>query len=146
MNRSAVLLLAITLLLGASACAGSDSSAGSVSTRGQWCDLAREVDEQFELADSGEQDFEASQATYASLVADIERLEGGLEHVDDEARGAVGASLAGAREIAALIADAEDAEAAGAAAEAHFAELEEPAGAEEAAAWILDNCDVDIDG
>ena len=148
--RTSTIPFAALLALGALAPACGDDAAeppGALTTREQFCGLVQQVDTQFTQADAGGiGDFEATRTVYASLVADIERLEGSLDQVDAEARDAVGASLAGARGIAAVIAEADDEEAAAAAAEAFFADAEEPEDAELAATWIADNCDVDIDG
>jgi hypothetical protein len=135
-------LLALAVV--APACGDDDGGArDAISTRGRFCDVVREVDERFTLADAGEAgDFEATQAVYAAIVDDIERLERSLDQVDAEARDAVADALAGAKAIAEAIADGADEEAAAAAAEDVFANREAPDA--EATAWISDNCDVDI--
>jgi hypothetical protein len=141
MNRA--LVPAALLVLLAAGCSDDGGDDGSIASRGQWCSVAAEVDDAFAVADAGAMGFEEQQAAYADIVASIERLEHGLAHVDDDARDDVAGALAGAKAIARAFADAADLEGAEAALEPVFAEYEEPV---DAAAWISDNCDVDIAG
>lgn len=122
---------------------GDDGPEESISTRGEWCSVAEEVDEHFLAADTDGEPFEDRQATYAQIVDSIDRLQRGLEHVDDDARGDVESALAGAQAIAQAYVDADDEQDAATALEPIFAEYQEPVAA---AAWIEDNCGVDISG
>jgi hypothetical protein len=109
----------------------------------EWCAVVGEVDELFAASDE-----EAEFATQQEIVENARRLltqlSASTEFVDDSVRADVDETVAMALGFSAMIAQAADE----AAAEAALAPLYEssPEGQEEASAWILDTCGVNIDG
>lgn len=111
----------------------------------QWCSVVEQVDERFEEVDSSDDEFAVKQADYAGIGRLLDQLIAGLDHVEAAARVDVGGAAEGAKVITDAYADAVDEAEAAEKLEAAF-EAEQPSGAAAAAAWILDTCDVDIDG
>ena len=95
-------------------------------------------------ASDEEEEFTAQQGIVENARRLLTQLSASTEFVDDSARADVDETVAMTLEFSAAIAQAADE----AAAEAALAPLFEssPEGEEEASAWILDTCGVDIDG
>jgi hypothetical protein len=116
-----------------------------VTSQEEWCAVIEEVDGLFTAADSSSEDFTVRQGQYEGIRRLLAQATEAMDEVDEDVRSDVAAALAQASDIAGTFADAADAAAAEAALQATFG----AAGAQpgpEAAAWILDTCDVDIDG
>ena len=117
----------------------------AVATLDEWCAVVAEVDAMFSATDNSGDDFAVKQVAYGNLVRLIAQLTDGLDVVDADVRDDIGAAIASASQIASAFADAPDADAAMTAIEEIFGAR----GADtmtEAAPWILETCDVDIDG
>jgi hypothetical protein len=114
-----------------------------IASQEEWCAVVGEVDELFAASDE-EEEFATQQGIVENARRLLTQLSASTEFVDDSARADVDETVAMALGFSAAIAQAADE----AAAEAALAPLYEssPEGEEEASAWILDTCGVDIDG
>lgn len=115
-----------------------------ITDRDQWCAVIEETDELFAESDTDGDDFPIVQVSYENIRRLIAQLEDGLDQVDAADRELVATSLAFADRIAESITAATDAADAERLLEPVFESGEEEINA--GAPWILDNCDVDIDG
>ena len=111
----------------------------------QWCSVVEQIDARFDGVDSSDDEFAVKQADYAGIGRLLDQLISGLTHVEAGVRADVRGAAERAQVITDALVDAADEAEAEANLEAVFA-TEEPSGADAAAAWILDTCDVDIDG
>jgi hypothetical protein len=135
-----VLLLAVAAL----GCGDDQDALGSVE---EWCAQVEEIDAQFEATDSSSDPLEVQQREYAEINAALDELTDAIDLVPSDQRADVGTAVDFATEFTDIIVGAESEEEAG---ELLFGEESivareqdlDPAGA----AWILDNCGVDIDG
>jgi len=146
-TRPFYVLAALVLVPATVACRGEDESSAdtAVDDRDEWCAIVRDVDEQFEHTDSSSDDFRVKQAEYAEIKTQLDRLASNLELVDVDVREDIGASLAFAANITNAFVTATDEAAAGEALEVLFEDASEDEtlpGSD----WILEHCNVDIDG
>ncbi len=113
-----------------------------IASQDEWCTVVGEVDELF-AANDEEEEFAVQQGIFENARRLLTQLSASTEYVDDSARADVEGTVLMTVEFSAAIAGAADE----AAAEAALAPLFEssPEGEEEASAWILDTCGVDID-
>lgn len=113
-----------------------------IGSQDEWCAVVGEVDELF-AANDEEEEFATQQGIVENARRLLKQLSASTEFVDDSVRADVDETVAMTLEFSAVIAQAADE----AAAEAALAPLFEsaPEGEEDAAAWILDTCGVDID-
>ena len=114
-----------------------------IGSRDEWCAVVGEVDGLFAASDE-EEEFAAQQGIVENARRLLTQLGASTEFVDESVRADVEETVAMTLEFSAAIAGAADESAA----EAALAPLYEssPEGEEEASAWILDTCGVDIDG
>ena len=124
-----------------------DEDEKSAMSKDEWCASVKSIDEQFTAVDNSDDPFEDKQDAYNDIKADLEELADSIDTVDEEQRDAVQADLEWAIKLSEVVLDADDEaslEEAFFAEDGLFAEQEQldPAGAQ----WILDNCDVDING
>ena len=142
--------VALALVVAASACRGDDDAAvddAAVDDRDEWCAIVRDVDEQFEHTDNSSDDFRVKQAEYAQIKTQLDRLGTHLDLVDAGVRDDIGASIAFAANVTTAYVTATDEVAAGEALEVLFEDVDEAGtGTLPGSDWILENCDVDIDG
>ena len=146
-RRLCFVIAALGFVVAAAACRGNedDSDDAAVEDRDEWCAIVRDVDEQFEHTDSSSDDFRVKQAEYAEIKTQLDRLASNLELVDVDVREDIGASLAFAANITNAFVTATDEAAAGEALEVLFEDASEDEtlpGSD----WILEHCNVDIDG
>lgn len=116
-----------------------------ITDRSGWCAVAGEVDELFSATDSGGADFAVRQVAYEGVRRLITQMSTAINQVDEASRADVTAALDIGRTIASAFIEATDAAGAEAALMAKFG----PQGVQNngpGATWILDNCNVDIDG
>lgn len=114
-----------------------------IASQQEWCAVVGEVDELFAASDE-EEEFATQQGIVENARRLLTQLSASTEFVDDSVRADVDETVAMALGFSAAIAQAADE----AAAEAALAPLYEssPEGEEEASAWILGTCGVDIGG
>jgi hypothetical protein len=109
----------------------------------EWCSVVEEIDAMFESVDNSDDDFATKQIGYENIRRLAAQAADGVDQVDPAARDDVVASLTFAAELSAALATADSAEAAEAAVAPIFEGMSDGLpGAE----WILEACDVDIDG
>ena len=146
-RRLCFVIAALGFVVAAAACRGNedDSDDAAVEDRDEWCAIVRDVDEQFEHSDTSGDDFRVRQTEYAEIKTQLDRLASNLELVDAGVREDIGASLAFAANVTTAYTTATDEAAAGDALQVLFEDLEEDT-ALPGSDWILENCDVDIDG
>lgn len=116
-----------------------------ITDRDQWCAVVGETDELFTATDTGGDEFPVRQIAYENVRRLISQLSDALDQVDSAAREGVATALELGARIATTFAEAEDADAA----EAALQDMFGPEGIQSdgpGATWILDSCDVDIDG
>lgn len=116
-----------------------------IEDRDGWCAVIEEVDARFEEVDTAGGEFTDQKTGYTGIGRLLDQLAAAIDQVDADARADVGDAIDNAKEITDAYATAEDLDEA----EANFEEIfarGEPVGTPQAAAWISDACDVDIDG
>lgn len=110
----------------------------------EWCAVADEVDDLFDVTDNSSDDFATKQIAYENIHRLVLQMQAGLEFVDADAREEVGAALEFALGITDVWTEAEDDAALEEAIESYFTDPSLDATMEEAGAWISDTCNVDI--
>jgi hypothetical protein len=114
-----------------------------IDSRDEWCAVVGEVDDLFTAVDNGDDDFATKQVGYEGIRRLLSQLSSAIDQVDDDARADVHASLAFAANVTTAFTTAADFHEAEEALEPLFADMR---GGLPGAAWVLDACDVDIDG
>jgi hypothetical protein len=110
----------------------------------EWCTVVGQVDEAFDTVDNSDDEFAVKQLGYEGIRRLLSQLRTGLEYVDEDARAAVGASLAWATDLVNALIQADDEVEAEAFVTPVFDRMEE--GGLPGADWILATCSVDING
>lgn len=115
-----------------------------VGTRDEWCDVIGDVDVLFTETDNSSEEFAVKQVAYGHLIRLLAQLTDGINLVEADVRDAVATALEQGSFIAGTFAEAADAQAA----EEELWETFGAAGVSidaDAARWISETCDVDID-
>lgn len=117
-----------------------------IDSQEEWCSVVEQTDVRFEEVDTaGEEDFAVARAGYVGIGRLLGQLIDAVDLVDVDVRDDVRSSLENAHEITDAYEDAADI----AEAEENFEPIfagDEPLAAPAAVSWILDTCNVDIDG
>jgi hypothetical protein len=114
-----------------------------IADRDEWCAVVAEVDELFASPNLDGEDFAVVQVTAEQIRRLVEQLQDALDQVDSGSRAGVQEALDFASGIVTAIVEAEDAAELEAAGDEIWAAGEDER-FDTGAAWILDNCDVDV--
>ncbi len=113
-----------------------------VSSREDWCKTVAEADTLFDATEASADEFALRQVAYENVRRLLFQLEAGLDHVDADAREAVGGSLAARKATAEAWATAVDEDAAQVARSEAVAD--NPTAAGPGTPWVLEHCLVDL--
>lgn len=114
-----------------------------VDTEDEWCSVVGEVDALFESVDNSSDDFATKKLGYEAIRRLLSQLSSAIDLVDEDARPDVHASLAFGANVAVAFTTAADVEEAEEALAPLFDGIDEGL---PGAAWVLETCEVDING
>lgn len=116
-----------------------------ITSQAQWCTVIKALDDLFASTDNADTDFAAKQAAYVNARRLVHQLVAGLPSIDQAARPDVAETLTFAEALTTAVATATDAAAAEAATTPIFEQYSQPV-LLPGSTWILDQCQVNING